>query len=155
MIQKYFVLFIFIISCSPNTDDLIDEVATEINTTTSSIFESQTTTSILFTTSTTTTTTTTIPKKIFISMDHPSEREDIPNSNLGYGDFIERLPGYEGDAIENLEIRLAINELPDPFRTILKEEILVVNGCHPYGKVLFKRCVYGVNPRGKCVVTAV
>ena len=144
MIQKYFVLFIFIISCSPNTDDLIDEVASEINTTTSSIFESQTTTSVLITTSTTTTTTTTIPKKIFISLDHPSEREDIPSTNQGYGDFIERLPGYEGDAIENLEIRLAINELPDPFRTILKEEILVVNGCHPYGKVLFKRCVYGV-----------
>ena len=44
-------------------------------------------------------------------MDHPSEREDIPNSNLGYGEFIERLPGYEGDAIENLEIRLAINRI--------------------------------------------
>ena len=93
MIQKYFVLFIFIISCSPNTDDLIDEVASEISTTTSSIFESQTTTSVLFTTSTTTTTTTTIPKKIFISMDHPAEREDIPSTNQGYGDFIERLPG--------------------------------------------------------------
>ena len=143
MIQKYFVLFIFIISCSPNTDDLIDEVASEISTTTSSIFESQTTTSVLFTTSTTTTTTTTIPKKIFISLDHPSEREDIPSTNQGYGDFIERLPGYEGDAIENLEIRLAINELPDPFRTILKEEILVVNGCHPYGKV-YSRDVFMV-----------
>ena len=55
MIQKYFVLFIFLISCSPNTDDSIDEVSTEINTTSSSIFESQTTTSVLITTTTTTT----------------------------------------------------------------------------------------------------
>ena len=145
MINKSLIFILFFIACSIDTDNAVEEtiIETTITSTTPSTTTSTTTTSPS-TTVTTSTTTTTIPKKIFISMDHPSEREDIPNSNLGYGDFIERLPGYEGDAIENLEIRLAINELPDPFRTILKEEILVVNGCHPYGKVLFKRCVYGV-----------
>ena len=145
MIKKSLIFMLFFTACSIGTENSVEEliIETTITSTTPSTTTSTTTTSPS-TTVTTSTTTTTIPKKIFISMDHPSEREDIPNSNLGYGDFIERLPGYEGDAIENLEIRLAINELPDPFRTILKEEILVVNGCHPYGKVLFKRCVYGV-----------
>ena len=148
MIKKSLIFMLFFTACSIGTENSVEEliIETTITTTTPSTTTSTTTTSSLttITTTTTTTTTTTIPKKIFISLDHPSEREDIPSSNQGYGDFIERLPGYEGDAIENLEIRLVINELPDPFRTILKEEILVVNGCHPYGKVLFKRCVYGV-----------
>ena len=150
MIKKS-LIFIFLFSaCSTGADNSVEEITIEttisstITSTTTSTTTTSTTTTSPSTTITTTTTTTTIPKKIFISMDHPSEREDIPSSNEGYGDFIERLPGYEGDSIQNLEIRLAINELPDPFRTILKEEILVVNGCHPYGKVLFKRCVYGV-----------
>ena len=146
MIKKSFILMLFFTTCSVGTENSVEEsiIETTITSTTPSTTTSTTSTLTTITTTTTTTTTTTIPKKIFISLDHPSEREDIPSSNQAYGDFIERLPGYEGDAIENLEIRLAINELPDPFRTILKEEILVVNGCHPYGKVLFKRCVYGV-----------
>ena len=148
MIKKSLIFILFFTACSIGSDNSVKEIIIEttMSSTTSSITSSTTITppSTTVTSTTTTTTTTTIPKKIFISKDHPSEREDIPNSKLGYGEFIERLPGYEGDAIENLEIRLAINELPDPFRTILKEEILVVNGCHPYGKVLFKRCVYGV-----------
>ena len=145
MIKKSLIFILFFTVCSIGVDNSGEEtiIETTITSTTSSTTTSTTTTSPS-TTVTTTTTTTTIPKKIFISKDHPSEREDIPSSYQGYGDFIERLPGYEGDSIQNLEIRLAINELPDPFRTILKEEILVVNGCHPYGKVLFKRCVYGV-----------
>ena len=154
MIKKPLIFILLFITCSIDTDNTVGEIiiettiastsSTTTSTTTTSTTTTSTTTTSPSTTITTTTTTITIPKKIFISMDHPSEREDIPSSKEGYGDFIERLPGYEGDTIQNLEIRLAINELPDPFRTILKEEILVVNGCHPYGKVLFKRCVYGV-----------
>ena len=148
MINKSLIFILLFTACVLDADNSVKEIITEttISSTTSSITGSTniTSPSTTVTSTTTTTVTTTIPKKIFISKDHPSERDDIPSSNQGYGDFIERLPGYEGDAIQNLEIRLAINELPDPFRTILKEEILVVNGCHPYGKVLFKRCVYGV-----------
>ena len=148
MIKKTLIFILVFTACSIGSDNSVKEIIIEttMSSTTSSITSSTTTTppSTTVTSTTTTTTTTTIPKKIFISKDHPSEREDIPSSYQGYGDFIERLPGYEGDSIQNLEIRLAINELPDPFRTILKEEILVVNGCHPYGKILFERCVYGV-----------
>ena len=148
MINKSLIFILLFTACVLDADNSVKEIITEttISSTTSSITGSTniTSPSTTVTSTTTTTVTTTIPKKIFISKDHPSEREDIPSSYQGYGDFIERLPGYEGDSIQNLEIRLAINELPDPFRTILKEEILVVNGCHPYGKVLFKRCVYGV-----------
>ena len=103
MINKSLIFILFFIACSIDTDNAVEEtiIETTITSTTPSTTTSTTTTSPS-TTVTTSTTTTTIPKKIFISMDHPSEREDIPNSNLGYGDFIERLPGYEGDAIENL-----------------------------------------------------
>ena len=108
MIKKSLIFILFFIACSIDTDNAVEEtiVETTITSTTPSTTTSTTTTSPLttITTTTTTTTTTTIPKKIFISLDHPSEREDIPSSNQGYGDFIERLPGYEGDAIENLEI---------------------------------------------------
>ncbi len=76
-------------------------------------------------------------------MHHPSERAEIIKK-FGYGQYIDIIPGYEGDFNKNLLIQLAVNELPDPFRTILKEEIIILNGCHPYGKVIYKRCVYGV-----------
>ena len=103
MIKKSLIFMLFFTACSIGTENSVEEliIETTITSTTPSTTTSTTTTSTLttITTTTTTTTTTTIPKKIFISLDHPSEREDIPSSNQGYGDFIERLPGYEGDAI--------------------------------------------------------
>ena len=122
MIKKTLIFILFFTACSIGTENSVKEVIIETTmSSTSSSTTSMTTTSppTTVTSTTTTTTTTTIPKRIFISKDHPSERDDIPSSNQGYGDFIERLPGYEGDAIQNLEIRLAINQLPDPFRTCL------------------------------------
>ena len=53
-------------------------------------------------------------------------------------------PGFEGDEEANLRIQLAIYQLPDPLRSILTNEVQVLNGCHPYGEALFNRCVYGV-----------
>ncbi len=128
---KRFLIFLFIfLACTENIDPLIDEVATE-STTTSTIATASTTT--------TTTTTTTIPQNNLITMHSPSERREIFNSN-----FIDSFPGYEGDSKADLLIQLAVNQLPDPFRTILKEEIIILNGCHPYGQAIYGRCVYGV-----------
>ena len=129
MIKRCLILFIFV-ACTQNIDSSIDEVAIE-RTTTSTIATASTTT--------TTTTTTTIPQNNLITMHSPSERREIFNSN-----FIDSFPGYEGDSKADLLIQLAVNQLPDPFRTILKEEIIILNGCHPYGKAIFGRCVYGV-----------
>ena len=66
-------------------------------------------------------------------MHKPSERIGILYEKFGYRDFIDLFPGYEGDEKANLLIQIAVNQLPDPFRTIIKEEIIVLNGCHPYG----------------------
>ena len=108
MIKKTLIFILVFTACSIGSDNSVKEIIIETTMpiTTSSITSSTTTTppSTTVTSTTTTTTTTTIPKKIFISKDHPSEREDIPSSYQGYGDFIERLPGYEGDSIQNLEI---------------------------------------------------
>ena len=60
-------------------------------------------------------------------------------SNLVYS-----IPGIEGDEDTGIRIDLAIYQLPEPFRSIVKDEVKVINGCHPYGEALFERCVYGV-----------
>ena len=60
-------------------------------------------------------------------------------SNLAYS-----IPGIEGDEDTGIRIDLAIYQLPEPFRSIVKDEVKVINGCHPYGEALFERCVYGV-----------
>ncbi len=134
MIKRCLILFIFV-ACTQNIDPSIDEVAIE-STTTSTIATASTST---IATASTTTTTTTIPQNNLITIHSPSERREIFNSN-----FIDSFPGYEGDSKADLLIQLAVNQLPDPFRTILKEEIIILNGCHPYGKAIFGRCVYGV-----------
>ena len=67
-------------------------------------------------------------------------------SNLLYSSSsdLNLFPGFEGDEEANLRIQLAIYQLPDPLRSILTNEVQVLNGCHPYGEALFNRCVYGV-----------
>ena len=144
MINKSLIFILLFSACSIGADNSAEEIINEttISSTIPSTTTSTTTTSPS-TTITTTTTTTTVPVSDLITMHHPSERAEIIQK-YGYGQFIDIIPGYEGDFNKNLLIQLAINELPDPFRTILKEEIIVLNGCHPYGKVIFKRCVYGV-----------
>ena len=147
MINKSLIFILFFIACSIGADNSVDEII--IETTITSTIPSTTTSTIknlpstTVTTTTTTTTTTTVPVSDFITMHHPSERAEIIEK-YGYGQYIDIIPGYEGDFNKNSLIQLAVNELPDPFRTVLKEEIIILNGCHPYGKVLFKRCVYGV-----------
>ena len=143
MVSKSLIFILLFSACSIGADNSAEEIIeTTISSTITSTTTSTTTTSPS-TTITTTTTTTTVPVSDLITMHHPSERAEIIQK-YGYGQFIDIIPGYEGDFNKNLLIQLAINELPDPFRTILKEEIIVLNGCHPYGKVIFKRCVYGV-----------
>ena len=145
MINKSLIFIIFFTACLIGTDNTVEEIIIETtltstpSTTTSTIATSPTT----VITSTTTTTTTTVPVRDFITMHHPSERAEIIQK-FGYGQYIDIIPGYQGDFNKNLLIQLAVNELPDPFRTILKEEIIILNGCHPYGKVIYNRCVYGV-----------
>ena len=129
MIKRCLIFLFIFIACTENTETSIDEV----------INESTTTSTIAKATTTTTTTTTTIPRNNLITMHDPSERTEIFNSK-----YIDLFPGYEGDSKEDLLIQLAVNQLPDPFRKILKEEIIILNGCHPYGKAIFGRCVYGV-----------
>lgn len=51
---------------------------------------------------------------------------------------------FEGDDNDNVRIQFAIYQLPEPFRSILLDEVKVINDCHPYGEVLYNRCVYGV-----------
>ena len=147
MINKSLIFILLFTACSIGADNSVEEITIEttISSTAPPTTTSTTTTSpsTTITTTTTTTTTTTVPVSNLITMHHPSERAEIIQK-YGYGQFIDIIPGYEGDFNKNLLIQLAINELPDPFRTILKEEIIVLNGCHPYGKVIFKRCVYGV-----------
>ena len=147
MVNKSLIFILLFSACSIGADNSAEEIIIEttISSTITSTTTSTTTTSpsTTITTTTTTTTTTTVPVSDLITMHHPSERAEIIQK-YGYGQFIDIIPGYEGDFNKNLLIQLAINELPDPFRTILKEEIIVLNGCHPYGKVIFKRCVYGV-----------
>ena len=67
-------------------------------------------------------------------------------SNLLYSSSsdLNLFPGFEGYKEANLRIQLAIYQLPDPLRSILTNEVQVLNGCHPYGEALFNRCVYGV-----------
>lgn len=67
-------------------------------------------------------------------------------SNLLYSSSsdLNLFPGFEGDEEANLRIQLAIYQLPNPLRSILTNEVQVLNGCHPYGEALFNRCVYGV-----------
>ena len=129
MIKRCLILFFIFVGCTQNINTSIDEA----------INESTTKSTIAKATTTTTTTTTTIPRNNQITMHDPSERTEKFNSK-----FIDLFPGYEGDSKEDLLIQLAVNQLPDPFRTILKEEIIILNGCHPYGKAIFGRCVYGV-----------
>ncbi|MDP6323920.1 MAG: hypothetical protein QGF06_08350, partial [Acidimicrobiales bacterium] len=121
MIKRCLILLFIFLACTENTDTSIDEV----------INESTTTSTISKATTTTTTTTTTIPRNNLITMHDPSERTEKFNSK-----FIDLFPGYEGDSKEDLLIQLAVNQLPDPFRRILKEEIIILNGCHPYGKAI-------------------
>ena len=130
MIKRYLFIFFLFFGCTQNINTSIDEVIIE-STIKSTIAKA--------TTTTTTTTTTTIPRNNQITMHDPSERADEFDS-----EFIDLFPGYEGDSKEDLLIQLAVNQLPDPFRRILKEEIIILNGCHPYGKAIFGRCVYGV-----------
>tara|TARA_Y100000389_G_scaffold198760_1_gene235849 strand:+ start:520 stop:1260 length:741 start_codon:yes stop_codon:yes gene_type:complete len=127
MIKRCLILLFIFLACTENTETSIDEV----------INESTTTSTIAKATTTTTTTTTTIPRNNLITMHDPSERTETFNSK-----YIDLYPGYEGHF--DLLIQVAVNQLPDPFRTILKEEIIIINGCHPYGKAIFGRCVHGV-----------
>ena len=107
MIKRCLIFLFIFLACTENTETSIDEV----------INESTTTSTIAKATTTTTTTTTTIPRNNLITMHDPSERTEIFNSK-----YIDLFPGYEGDSKEDLLIQLAVNQLPDPFRTILKEE---------------------------------
>ena len=152
MIRKYTLILTLLVACSQNSDTSSQQITNIVSDNSSSVSSSVTSTTITATSSTTTstttststTTTTTIPVNNIITMHTPSERIGILYEKFGYRDFIDLFPGYEGDEKANLLIQIAVNQLPDPFRTIIKEEIIVLNGCHPYGKKLFNRCVYGV-----------
>ena len=156
MLRKYSLILTLLVACGQNSDtpsqqvtnivsDDSTSVSSSVTSTTTQVISSTTTsTTTTTTTSTSTTTTTTIPVNNVITMHTPSERIGILYEKFGYRDFIDLFPGYEGDEKANLLIQIAVNQLPDPFRTIIKEEIIVLNGCHPYGKKLFNRCVYGV-----------
>ena len=129
MINKSLTFILLFTACSIGADNSVEEITIETTvsstappTTTSTTTTSPSTT---ITTTTTTTTTTTVPVSDLITMHHPSERAEIIQK-YGYGQFIDIIPGYEGDFNKNLLIQLAINELPDPFRTILKEEIIIL-----------------------------
>ena len=65
------------------------------------------------------------PIENIITMHTPSERIGTLYEKFGYKDFIDRFPGYEGDEKANLLIQIAVNQLPDTFRTMIKEEIIV------------------------------
>ena len=155
MLRKYSLILTLLVACGQNSDtpsqqitnivsDDSTSVSSSVTSTTTQVISSTTTsTTTTTTTSTSTTTTTTIPVNNVITMHTPSERIGILYEKFGYRDFIDLFPGYEGDEKANLLIQIAVNQLPDPFRTIIKEEIIVLNGCHPYGKKLFNRCVYG------------
>ena len=126
MIKKSLIFILFFIACSIGADNSVDEII--IETTITSTIPSTTTSTIknlpsTTVTTTTTTTTTTVPVSDFITMHHPSERAEIIEK-YGYGQYIDIIPGYEGDFNKNSLIQLAVNELPDPFRTVLKEEII-------------------------------
>ena len=71
-------------------------------------------------------------------------KNDISNLLYSSSSDLNLFPGFEGDEEANLRIQLAIYQLPDPLRSILINEVQVLNGCHPYGEALFNRCVYGV-----------
>ena len=71
-------------------------------------------------------------------------KNDISNLLYSSSPDLNLFPGFEGDEEANLRIQLAIYQLPDPLRSILINEVQVLNGCHPYGEALFNRCVYGV-----------
>ena len=71
-------------------------------------------------------------------------KNDISNLLYSSSPGLNLFPGFEGDEESNLRIQLAIYQLPDPLRSILINEVQVLNGCHPYGEALFNRCVYGV-----------
>ena len=71
-------------------------------------------------------------------------KNDISNLLYSSSPGLNLFPGFEGDEEANLRIQLAIYQLPDPLRSILINEVQVLNGCHPYGEALFNRCVYGV-----------
>tara|TARA_Y200000002_G_scaffold369225_1_gene363118 strand:- start:507 stop:1448 length:942 start_codon:yes stop_codon:yes gene_type:complete len=71
-------------------------------------------------------------------------KNDISNLLYSSSPGLSLFPGFEGDEEANLRIQLAIYQLPDPLRSILINEVQVLNGCHPYGEALFNRCVYGV-----------
>ena len=150
MLRKYTLIITLLVACSQNLDtssqqitnivsDNSSSVSNSVTSTTNPVISSTTTTTT--TTSTSTTTTTTIPANNIITMHTPSERIGILYEKFGYRDFIDLFPGYEGDEKANLLIQIAVNQLPDPFRTIIKEEIIVLNGCHPYGKKLFNSCL--------------
>ena len=156
MLRKYTLILTLLVACVQNSDTSSQQITNIVSddstsssnsvtsTTTPVISSTTTSTTTTTTTSTSTTTTTTIPVNNVITMHTPSERIGILYEKFGYRDFIDLFPGYEGDEKANLLIQIAVNQLPDPFRTIIKEEIIVLNGCHPYGKKLFNRCVYGV-----------
>ena len=135
MINKSLIFIIFFTACLIGTDNTVEEIIIETTLTSTS----STTTSTIATspstviTSTTTTTTTTVPVRDFITMHHPSERAEIIQK-FGYGQYIDIIPGYEGDFNKNLLIQLAVNELPDPFRTILKEEIIIL--LEPFASII-------------------
>ena len=71
-------------------------------------------------------------------------KNDISNLLYSSSSGLNLFPGFECDEEANLRIQLAIYQLPDPLRSILINEVQVLNGCHPYGEALFNRCVYGV-----------
>ena len=71
-------------------------------------------------------------------------KNDISNLLYSSSSDLNLFPGFECDEEANFRIQLAIYQLPDPLRSILINEVQVLNGCHPYGEALFNRCVYGV-----------
>ena len=71
-------------------------------------------------------------------------KNNISNLLYSSSSYLNLFPGFEGDKEANLRIQLAIYQLPDLLRSILTNEVQVLNGCHPYGEALFNRCVYGV-----------
>ena len=112
MINKSLIFILLFTACSIGADNSVEEITIEttISSTAPPTTTSTTTTSPSTTITTTTTTTTTVPVSNLITMHHPSERAEIIQK-YGYGQFIDIIPGYEGDFNKNLLIQLAINEL--------------------------------------------
>ena len=80
-------------------------------------------------------------KKILIAVPCFNEEETIAKclSNL-----INEKNNIKDCLVEILVVNDGSTDSTHDILKTFNEEIIVLNGCHPYGKVIFKRCVYGV-----------